>query len=67
MVAREIVLEKKRVCVPTSMIQEPLFELPVLVAPTVRDTVVQTPIVSSSIDFPIIPIVTNAILNHGVP
>jgi hypothetical protein len=34
MVAREIILEEKRVCVPTPMIQEPLFELPVLVAPT---------------------------------
>jgi hypothetical protein len=45
MVAREIVLEEKRVCVLTPMIQEPFFELPILVAPTVRDTVVQTPIV----------------------
>jgi hypothetical protein len=49
MVAREIVLEEKRVCVPTPMIQEPFFELPVLVAPTVRDTVVQTPIVNSPV------------------
>jgi hypothetical protein len=49
MVAREIVLEEKRVCVPTLMIQGPFFELPVLVAPTVRDTVVQTPIVSSPV------------------
>jgi hypothetical protein len=27
MVAREIILEEKRVCVPTPMIQEPFFEL----------------------------------------
>jgi hypothetical protein len=49
MVARKIVLEEKRVCVPTPMIQEPFFELPVLVAPTVPDTVVPTPVVSSPV------------------
>jgi hypothetical protein len=47
MVARKIVFEEKRVCVPTPMIHEPFFELPVLVAPTVPDTVVPTPVVSS--------------------
>jgi hypothetical protein len=47
MVAQEIVLEEKQVCVPTPMIQEPFFELYVLVAPTVPDTVVPTPVVSS--------------------
>ena len=41
MVARQIDLEEKRVCVPTPMIQDPFFELPVLVAPTVPATVVQ--------------------------
>jgi hypothetical protein len=49
MVARKIDLEEKRVYVPTPMIQEPFFKLPVLVAPTVRDTVVPTPVVSSPI------------------
>jgi hypothetical protein len=49
MVAREIVLEEKWVCVSTPMIHKPFFELPVLVAPTVRDTVVQTPVVSSPV------------------
>jgi hypothetical protein len=49
MVAREIILEEKRICVPTPMIQEPFFELPVLVAPTVSYTVVPTPIVSFSV------------------
>ena len=33
MVARKIDLEEKRVYVPTSMIQEPYFSLPVVVAP----------------------------------
>jgi hypothetical protein len=49
MVAQKIDLEEKRVCVPTPMIQEPFFELPVLVAPTVRDIIVPTPIVSSPV------------------
>jgi hypothetical protein len=48
-VARKIDLEEKRVCVPTPMTQEPFFELPVLVALTVRDTVVPTPVVSSPV------------------
>jgi hypothetical protein len=48
-VARKIDLEEKRVCVPTPMTQEPFFELPVLVAPIVRDTVVPTPVVSSPV------------------
>jgi hypothetical protein len=49
MVARKIDLDEKRVCVPTPMIQEPFFKLHVLVAPTVRDTVVSTPVVSSPV------------------
>jgi hypothetical protein len=49
MEAREIDLEKKRVCVSTLMIQEPFFELPVLVAPIVWDTVVPILIVSSPV------------------
>jgi hypothetical protein len=49
MIAQKIDLKEKRVCVPTSMTQEPFFELPVLVAPTVRDTVVPTPVVSSPV------------------
>jgi hypothetical protein len=48
-IARKIDLEEKRVCVPTPMTQEPFFELLVLVAPTVRDTVVPTPVVSSPV------------------
>jgi hypothetical protein len=48
-VAQKIDLLEKRVCVPTPMTHEPFFELPILVAPTVRDTVVPTPVVSSSV------------------
>jgi hypothetical protein len=49
MVAREIDLEEKWACVPTPMIKESFFELPVLVAPTVQDTVVPTHVVSSPV------------------
>ena len=49
MVPQEISLEEKRVYVPTPMIQEPFFSLPVAAAPTVQDTVVTTPVVGSPI------------------
>ena len=48
-VAREISLEEKRVHVPTLMIQEPFFSIPVDAAPTVQDTVVTTLVVSSPV------------------
>jgi hypothetical protein len=35
--------------VPTPIIHEPIFELPVPVAQTVQDTIVTTPIVSSPV------------------
>ena len=44
-VAREIDLEEKWVYTPTPMIHEPFFSLPVVAAPTVRDTVVSAPVV----------------------
>jgi len=47
MVAREIDLEEKRVCVPTPMIEEPFFSLPVAAAPTIPDIVMPTHVVSS--------------------
>jgi len=48
MVTREIDLEEKWVCVPTPMIEEPFFSLPVAVAaPTIPDIVMPTPVVSS--------------------
>ena len=47
MVAQEIDLEEKRVYVPTTMIQEPFFSLPIAVAPTIPNIVVPTPVVSS--------------------
>ena len=47
MVAQEIDLEEKRVCVLTLNVQEPFFELHVLVAPTVWDAIVATLVASS--------------------
>ena len=47
MIAREINFEEKRVHVPTPMVQEPFFSLPVAVVPIVQDTVITTPVVSS--------------------
>jgi hypothetical protein len=49
MVAQKIDLEEKRACVPTLMIKKPFFEVHVLIAPTVQDTVVPTSVVSSPI------------------
>ena len=49
MVAREISFEEKRVYVPTPMVQEPFFTLPVVAVPTVQDTIVTTPDVSSPV------------------
>jgi hypothetical protein len=43
-VAQEIDLEK-RVCVPTPMIQNPFFSLPVVAAPTMQDIMVPAPVV----------------------
>ena len=45
MVAREIVLEVKRVYASTPMIHEPFFSLPAVAAPTVLHTVVPAPVV----------------------
>jgi hypothetical protein len=45
MVAREIDLEKKQVCVPTPMIQELFFLLPVVAAQKIQDIVVPAPVV----------------------
>jgi hypothetical protein len=46
-VAQEISLEEKRVYAPTPMLQEQFFVLPIAVAPTMLDTVVLAPVVSS--------------------
>ena len=53
MVARENDLEEKRVYVLTPMIQEPIFSLPVVAAPTTPEvmvpaTVVKLPVVTMS-------------------
>jgi len=44
-VAREIDLEEKQVYAPTSMVQEPFFELPAAATPTTQDVVVPAPVV----------------------
>ena len=44
---REISFEKKRLYMPTPMVQELFFTLPVVVVPTVQDTVVTASVVSS--------------------
>jgi len=49
MVAREINFEDKRVYVPTPMIQELFFSLPIATAPTVHATVVIAHVVSSPV------------------
>ena len=49
MVAWEISFEEKRVYVPTPMVQEPFFTLPVVAVPTVKDTVVTTSVISSPV------------------
>ena len=49
MVAREINLEEKRVHVPTLMVKESFFMLPIVATPTVQDTVVTAPVVSSPV------------------
>ena len=46
MVAQEISFEEKQVYMPTPMVQEPFFTLPVVV-PTVQDTIVTASVVSS--------------------
>ena len=56
MVPREIDLEEKRVYVPTPMIQEPFFSLPVDAAPKVPEIV--TPAPSSVVVEPTIPDIT---------
>ena len=47
MIAREINFEEKGIYVPTPMVQEPFFSLPVTAASIVQDTVVTAPVVSS--------------------
>ena len=49
MVVCEISFEEKRVYVPTPMVQEPFFTLPIVAIPIVQDTVVTAPVVSSPV------------------
>ena len=49
MVMRKINFEEKQVYVPTPMVQEPFFTLPVVAVPTVQDIVVTAYVVSSPV------------------
>ena len=55
MVAREIDLQEKRVCVPTPMIEEPFFSLLVAAAPTIPDIVVPAPAAALTIPDIVMP------------
>jgi hypothetical protein len=48
-VPREIRLEEKRVCVPTPMVAELFFSVPVAVTPMVQDNMVAEPVVDSPV------------------
>ena len=70
MVAREISFEEKWVYVPTSMVQEPFFTLPVVAVPIVQDTIVTSPVVSSPVptmnenDQPIVQDTIEPVVTH---
>ena len=49
MVTQKIDLEQKWAFVPTPMIQEPFFTLPIAATPTTHDVVVPAPVVSSPV------------------
>jgi hypothetical protein len=56
-VPREIRLEQKRICVPTSMVAEPLFSVPAAAAPMAQGNVVAEPVANSPIPMTAMPIV----------
>jgi hypothetical protein len=56
-VPREIRLEEKWVCVPTSMVAEPFFSVPVAVTPMAQGNVVAEPIADSPVPMAATPIV----------
>jgi hypothetical protein len=58
-VPREMWLEEKRVCVPTSMVIELFFSVPATVTPIVQDNVVVEPVVESPIPMATTPIVSS--------
>ena len=71
MVAREIVLEVKRVYAPTPIIHEPIFSLHAVAAPTVQDTMVSAPVVIPPVatmnddDEPVLQDPVEPIATHG--
>jgi hypothetical protein len=58
-VPREIRLEEKRVCVPTSMVAEPFFSVPAAITPMVQSNMVAEPIVDSPVSVAATPIVAS--------
>jgi hypothetical protein len=56
-VPREIRLEEKWICVPTSMVAEPLFSVPAAAAPMAQGNVVAEPVANSPIPMAAMPIV----------
>jgi hypothetical protein len=60
-VPREIRLEEKRVCVPTSMVTEPFFSLPAAVTPMVQGNVVAEPVLDSPVSMAATPIVGSSV------
>jgi hypothetical protein len=56
-VPREIRLEEKRVCVPTSMVAKPFFSVPATVTPIVQGIVVVKLIIESPVPMAATPIV----------
>jgi hypothetical protein len=56
-VPREIRLEEKRVCVPTSMVAEPFFSVPTAVTPMVQGNMVAEPVADSPVPMTATPIV----------
>jgi hypothetical protein len=57
MVPREIRLEEKRVCVPTSMVAEPFFSVPAAVTSMAQGNVVAEPVADSPVPMAATPIV----------
>jgi hypothetical protein len=59
MVPREVRLEERRVYVPTLMVAEPFFSVPVVVTPIVQGNVVVKPVVDSPVTMAVTSIVNS--------
>jgi hypothetical protein len=56
-IPREIRLEEKRMYVPTTMVGEAFFSVPVAVTPIVQGNVVVEPVVDSPVSMAVTPII----------